>query len=80
MRDAVETILSEQVEKKKIPPPNPVRQLMPRKRLLVVEDNTVNQMVARGILEHAGATLDTVADGRQAVERHGGRARGESGL
>ncbi|MFC7651643.1 response regulator [Pseudoduganella danionis] len=26
-------------------------------------------MVARGILEHAGATLDVVGDGRQAVER-----------
>jgi len=36
---------------------------------LLVEDNLLNQMVARGILEHAGATLDAVGDGRQAVER-----------
>ncbi|WP_348692655.1 response regulator [Duganella fentianensis] len=36
---------------------------------LLVEDNLLNQMVARGILEHAGATLDVVGDGRQAVER-----------
>ncbi|WP_229219324.1 hybrid sensor histidine kinase/response regulator [Duganella sp. BJB1802] len=35
---------------------------------LLVEDNTLNQMVARGILEHAGATLDVVGDGRQAVD------------
>jgi CheY-like chemotaxis protein/HPt (histidine-containing phosphotransfer) domain-containing protein len=36
---------------------------------LLVEDNLLNQMVARGILEHAGATLDAVSDGLQAVER-----------
>jgi PAS domain S-box-containing protein len=36
---------------------------------LLVEDNVLNQAVARGILEHAGATLDVVADGSQAVER-----------
>jgi PAS domain S-box-containing protein len=35
---------------------------------LLVEDNLLNQAVARGILEHAGATLDIAADGRQAVE------------
>ncbi|NGZ83345.1 response regulator [Duganella aceris] len=36
---------------------------------LLVEDNVLNQAVARGILEHAGATLDVVGDGQQAVER-----------
>jgi PAS domain S-box-containing protein len=35
---------------------------------LLVEDNLLNQAVARGILEHAGATLDIASDGRQAVE------------
>ncbi|MTV38480.1 response regulator, partial [Duganella radicis] len=35
---------------------------------LLVEDNLLNQAVARGILEHAGATLDIAGDGRQAVE------------
>jgi len=35
---------------------------------LLVEDNVLNQAVARGILEHAGATLDVAGDGRQAVE------------
>jgi PAS domain S-box-containing protein len=35
---------------------------------LVVEDNLLNQAVARGILEHAGATLDVVGDGQQAVD------------
>ncbi|CDG86024.1 response regulator [Janthinobacterium agaricidamnosum] len=36
---------------------------------LLVEDNLLNQAVARGILEHMGATLDVVGDGLQAVER-----------
>ncbi len=35
---------------------------------LLVEDNLLNQAVARGILEHAGATLDVVGDGRQALD------------
>lgn len=68
MRDAVETILSEQVEKKKIPQPNPVRQLMPRKRLLVVEDNTVNQQVARGRLEKLGYDVRVAEHGAAALE------------
>ncbi|MQA38296.1 response regulator [Rugamonas aquatica] len=38
------------------------------RHFLLVEDNALNQVVARGILEHAGATLDVVGDGRQAVE------------
>jgi PAS domain S-box-containing protein len=37
-------------------------------RFLLVEDNLLNQAVARGILEHAGATLDIAGDGRQAVD------------
>jgi PAS domain S-box-containing protein len=36
--------------------------------LLLVEDNLLNQTVARGILEQAGATLDVVGDGQQAVD------------
>jgi CheY-like chemotaxis protein/HPt (histidine-containing phosphotransfer) domain-containing protein len=37
-------------------------------RLLLVEDNMLNQIVARGMLEQAGAKVDAVNDGRQAVE------------
>jgi len=37
--------------------------------LLLVEDNRLNQVVAKKILELAGATLDIVADGLQAVDR-----------
>ncbi len=37
-------------------------------RILVVEDNEVNQMVAVGLLESAGYVADVVVDGVQAVE------------
>jgi len=39
-----------------------------RHRVLVVEDNPVNQMVASGLLEHLGYDHATVDDGRAAVE------------
>ncbi|WEF32037.1 response regulator [Pseudoduganella chitinolytica] len=35
---------------------------------LLVEDNLLNQAVARGLLEQAGATLDVVGDGQQALD------------
>ena len=38
-------------------------------RVLVVEDNRVNQLVATGILEHLGCTVDLAVDGVGAVER-----------
>ena len=37
-------------------------------RLLVVEDNIINQRVAREILQSRGATVEVVANGREAVE------------
>ncbi|ANH40135.1 Signal transduction histidine-protein kinase BarA [Nocardioides dokdonensis FR1436] len=39
-----------------------------RHRVLVVEDNPVNQMVAAGLLEHLGYEHGTVDDGQAAVE------------
>ncbi|MBZ2207397.1 hybrid sensor histidine kinase/response regulator [Massilia soli] len=38
-------------------------------RVLMAEDNELNQAVARGILEPAGARLDIVGDGAQAVAK-----------
>lgn len=40
-------------------------------RVLVVEDNRVNQLVATGILENLGCTVDVADDGVAAVERLG---------
>lgn len=40
-----------------------------RARVLVAEDNSVNQLVARRMLEKLGCRVDVVADGVQAVER-----------
>ncbi|WP_051551625.1 response regulator [Nocardioides sp. URHA0020] len=41
-------------------------------RVLVVEDNAVNQMVATGLLESLGCTVDVADDGIAAVERLSG--------
>ena len=38
-------------------------------KVLLVEDNKVNQIVARGFLEHIGTTVMVAADGQQAIER-----------
>ncbi len=38
-------------------------------RVLVVEDNPVNQMVATGLLENLGCSVDLADDGVEAVER-----------
>jgi len=42
---------------------------LPALRVLVADDNPINQAVARAILEAAGANVETVADGAQALER-----------
>ena len=39
------------------------------KRVLLVEDEMVNQEVARDMLEHVGLVVDVVGDGQQAVDR-----------
>ena len=39
-----------------------------RRRVLVVEDNPVNQLVATGLLESLGYLVDVVGDGAQALE------------
>jgi two-component system sensor histidine kinase/response regulator len=41
-----------------------------RGRVLVVEDGEINQLVATGILEHLGYTVDVADDGIQALDAH----------
>ncbi len=44
--------------------------LLPGLRVLVVEDNPVNQKVTFAIASQAGAVVDIAENGREAVERH----------
>nr|WP_256369090.1 PAS domain S-box protein [Duganella vulcania] len=39
------------------------------KRLLLVEDHPLNQLVARGVLEYTGARIDVAENGQQALDR-----------
>ncbi|MBV5325338.1 MAG: response regulator, partial [Rhodospirillaceae bacterium] len=53
------------------PPPikaaNADNALMAGARILLVEDNDLNQQVAKGLLEHAGLIVDIAANGAEAV-------------
>ena len=46
-----------------------IRRQHPGKRILLVEDDAINQEVARDILEDVGLLVDVAANGEQAVER-----------
>jgi signal transduction histidine kinase len=43
--------------------------VLPGLRILVAEDNPINQAVARAILEATGAKIEMAGDGRQALDR-----------
>jgi len=49
------------------PEPEPVRRT--GGRVLVVEDNLINQLVAEEILSHAGFTVEIAAGGQAAIDR-----------
>ncbi len=56
--------------KPSVPPPqSPRTQLLSGLTLLVVEDNSINQMVARKILEGAGAAVVLAGNGSEALAR-----------
>jgi len=52
-----------------LPAPVPLAARLAGLRVLVVEDNPVNQEVAHHVLAHAGAMADAAANGRIAVDR-----------
>ncbi|RIX43502.1 MAG: PAS domain S-box protein [Rhodocyclales bacterium GT-UBC] len=54
--------------------PYGLRQKFAGRRLLLVEDDPINQEVARELLEDIGLSVDIAEDGVQAVERFAGRA------
>ena len=45
-------------------------------RLLLAEDNEINQQIARELLQGAGARVDVVGDGRQALEKLAAKGAG----
>lgn len=49
--------------------PKEVQLPISRTRILVVEDNPVNQMVAEGMLRHLGYQVDIASDGEAALQR-----------
>jgi signal transduction histidine kinase/DNA-binding response OmpR family regulator len=63
--DAVQTALAPTLQDSSMPH-EPSLPALDGVRILLVEDNAINQHVARGILEHAGAVV-TVADNGQAA-------------
>lgn len=46
------------------------RAVKPQPRILMAEDNVINQRVGKLILQKAGFLIDLVADGSEAVEAH----------
>ena len=51
------------------PVDEPAAQRLKGLRLLLVEDHPLNQVVARGMLEYAGASVDVAENGQLAVDR-----------
>lgn len=69
LRDAlVRTVVGEEGVRAVEPRPEEPSEVARGKLVLVVEDNPVNQVVARGLLSSMGYDVDTADDGAEAVE------------
>ncbi|MGD0965532.1 MAG: response regulator [Candidatus Acidiferrales bacterium] len=69
--DAILTALGTRPESKTSPPlvtRHKLRESKNRLRILLVEDNAINQLVARRLLEKCGHTVAVAANGRRALE------------
>ncbi len=64
---AITTALGSPPERSKAPDETDSRHAVRRLRVLVAEDNVVNQLVAVGMLESAGHTASVVENGKQAL-------------
>lgn len=66
--DAVQTVLATPSAASDAPATPASPQLLAGARLLLAEDNLINQAVARGILEQAGAQVTVASNGEEALE------------
>jgi signal transduction histidine kinase/CheY-like chemotaxis protein/HPt (histidine-containing phosphotransfer) domain-containing protein len=64
-----EAMIRDNIEKLKKQSASLSRDQFNHARVLLVEDNEINRQVAREILEDAGIEVDTVVNGREAVDR-----------
>jgi CheY-like chemotaxis protein/anti-sigma regulatory factor (Ser/Thr protein kinase) len=61
--------VAETPEVAEAPASAPAGEPLAGRRVLVAEDNHINQIVIQGLLEKLGAQVDLVGDGQEAVER-----------
>lgn len=58
----------QEMKKEPLAAPTPPARLLKRGRILLAEDNTVNQMIAQAFLTELGHTSHTVSNGKEAIE------------